>query len=102
VARTQFPSGYPGEIKWSPDGTSIAVSTYDVNRTHHETWAVDPATGAGRHIMDGCVIVWSPDSRFLAVHGEDRPGIAIIDATSGERMQLTSDPADVPISWTTD
>jgi hypothetical protein len=102
VARTEFPSGYPGEIKWSPDGASIAVSTYDINRTHHETWVVEPSTGAGRHLMDGCVIVWSPDSRFLAVHGEDRPGIAIIDAASGVRMQLTSDPADVPISWTTD
>lgn len=100
VAGTEFPSGYPGEIKWSPDGAMLAVSTYDPERTHHETWVVDPDTGAGTHLMDGCIIVWSPDSRFLAVHGEDVKGIAIIDVISGARMQLTDSPADAPLSWT--
>jgi hypothetical protein len=50
--------------------------------------------------MDGCVIVWSPDSRFLAVHGEDIPGIAIVDVASGARMQLTANPTDAPLTWT--
>jgi Tol biopolymer transport system component len=97
--RTPFASGYPGEIRWSPNGASIAVSTYDVERTHHETWVVDPATGAGTHLMDGCIIVWSPDSRFLAVHGEDVPGIAIINTSMGARMQLTANRDDAPLMW---
>jgi hypothetical protein len=100
VARTQFPSGYPGEIRWSADGSMVAVSTYDVARTHHETWVVDPASGSGRHLMDGCVIVWSPDGRYLAVHGEDRPGVAIVDVHTGARGQLTHRPDDVPLEWT--
>jgi len=100
VARTEFPSGYPGEIKWSPDGAMLAVSTYDAERTHHETWVVEPDTGAGTHLMDGCIIVWSPDSRFLAVHGEDVHGIALIDVISGARMHLTDSQADAPLSWT--
>jgi WD40 repeat protein len=100
VARSEFPSGYPGEIKWSPDGARIAVSTYDIERTHYETWIVDPVTGAGTHLMDGCVIIWSPDSRFLAVHGEDLPGIAIMDIASHARMQLTTNQDDVPLIWT--
>jgi hypothetical protein len=99
AAQTEFPSGYPGEIRWSPDGALVAVSTYDIERTHHETWVVDPANGAGRHLMDGCVIVWSPDGRFLAVHGEDRPGIAVVDVTSGARGQLTHVSTDIPIAW---
>ena len=99
VARSQFPNGYPGEIKWSPDTSSIAVSTYDVNRTHHETWVVDPITGVGTHLLDGCVIVWSPDGRFLAVHGEDQPGIAIVDVVRRTRAQLTHVPSDVPLAW---
>jgi hypothetical protein len=97
---TGFASGYPGEIRWSPDGKLLAVSTYDTERTHHETWVVDPLTGAGKHLMDGCVIVWSPDSRFLAVHGEDIPGIAIVDVASGARMQLTANSTDAPLTWT--
>jgi hypothetical protein len=99
VARSQFPNGYPGEIKWSRDGSRIGVSTYDVNRTHHETWVVDPTTGAAKHLLDGCVIVWSPDSRFLAVHGEDEPGIAIVDVASGASAQLTRVSSDVPLMW---
>ena len=50
--------------------------------------------------MDGCIIVWSPDSRFLAVHGEDVHGIAIVDVLSGARLRLTDDKADAPLSWT--
>jgi hypothetical protein len=100
VTKTEFPSGYPGEMRWSPDGTQLAVSTYDVERTHHETWVVDPATGQGKHLMDGCIIVWSPDSRFLAVHGEDVPGIAIVEVAAGARMQLTANATDAPLLWT--
>jgi hypothetical protein len=99
-AVTEFPSGYPGEIRWTADSTRIAVSTYDIERTHHETWVVDPVTGAGRHLMDGCVIVWSPDGRFLAVHGEDIPGITIINADTAERAQLTHRSDDAPVEWT--
>jgi Tol biopolymer transport system component len=99
TVRTPFASGYPGEIRWSPDGTQIAVSTYDTERTHHETWVVDPETGAGTHLMNGCIIVWSPDSRFLAVHGENVPGIAIVEAATGARMQLTANSTDAPLLW---
>jgi Tol biopolymer transport system component len=100
VRKTEFSDGYPGEIKWSPDGTLIAVSTYNIPRTHHESYVVDPATGAARDVMSGCVIVWSPDSRFLAVHGEKEPGVAIADVDTLERVQLTHAAADMPVEWT--
>jgi hypothetical protein len=97
--RTEFTNGYPGEIRWNADATLIAVSTYDTLRTHHETHVVDPATGVSRHLLNGCVIVWSPDGRFLAVHGEDVPGIAIVDAVTGEHGQLTHTSTDAPLRW---
>ena len=87
--RTEFPFGYPGEIKWSPDGTKLAVSTYDVERTRHESYVVDPATGVATHLLSGCVIVWSHDSRFLAVHGEPDPGISIVDVMTGEQGKVS-------------
>jgi Tol biopolymer transport system component len=97
--RTEFPDGYPGEIKWSPDGKKLAVSSYNVPRTHHEAYVVDPETGIARDVLSGCVIVWSPDSQFLAVHGEREPGIAIADVVTLQHAQLTHTPGDTPLSW---
>jgi WD40 repeat protein len=99
VLRTEFPGGYPGEIKWSPDGARIAVSAYNVPRTHHESYIVDPATGVATDVLSGCVIVWSPDSRFLAIHGEKIPGVAIADVLTLEHSQLTHGVGDTPLWW---
>jgi Tol biopolymer transport system component len=99
VHRTDFPDGYPGEIKWSPDGTLLAVSSYNIPRTHHESYVVDPKTGVARDVLSGCVIVWSPDSRFLAIHGEKEPGVAIADVATLEHAQLTHRVGDTPLWW---
>jgi WD40-like Beta Propeller Repeat len=97
--RTEFPDGYPGEIKWSPDGTTLAVSTYNIERTHHESYVVDPDTGVAQHVVSGCVIVWSADSRFLAIHGEREPGITIADVVTLAHVQLTHTVNDTPLRW---
>ena len=99
VRRTEFMEGYPGEIEWSPDGSMIAVSTYDADRTRHEVYIVDPASGEARHVSSGCVIVWSPDGRFLAQHIDKEHGIAIVDIASGAYGHLTDGPYDVPVWW---
>lgn len=96
---THFTDGYPGEIRWTRDGARLAVSTYNAERTHHEAYVVDPATGVATHVISGCIIVWSPDGRFLAVHGEKEPGIAIADVATGERLQLTHVATDAPLLW---
>jgi hypothetical protein len=77
----------------------IAVAPYDDALERYETWVVDPATGNQRYLTNGCRPVWSPDSRYLAVRGMDTPGIALIDVATGERLQLTSDAAGVPLRW---
>ncbi|MEX2247399.1 MAG: hypothetical protein WEC75_12020 [Dehalococcoidia bacterium] len=99
VARSEFAEGYPGEIEWTRDSDRIAVSTYDVERTHHETYVVDPDTGAARFLVSGCVLEWSPDGRFLAVHEEGDPGIVIVDVDAGARGKLTHVSSDVPVVW---
>jgi hypothetical protein len=50
-------------------------------------------------VLSGCVIVWSPDSRFLAIHGEREPGIAIADVETLQHAQLTHTPGDTPLRW---
>lgn len=97
--RVEFPDGYPGELKWSPDGTKLAVSSYNLPRTKHESYVVDPETGVARHVLSGCVIIWSPDSRFLAIHGEREPGVALVDVETLERAQLTHMAGDTPLRW---
>ena len=99
---TNFTDGYPGEIRWTRDGRRLAVSTYNLERTHHETYVVDPVTGIAMHVIAGCIIVWSPDGRFLAVHGEREPGIVIADVDTGEHLQLTHVATDAPLSWVAD
>lgn len=61
---------------------------------------IDPRTGEGQHLTNGCVIVWSPDGQFLAVHGEDEPGVNVFDLRSGAMLDLSDGSGDVPISWT--
>ncbi len=100
VLTTTFPDGYPGEIKWSPGGALLAVSTYNEPRTHHESWVVDPKTGTAQDVLSGCVIIWSPDGKFLAIHGEREPGVAIVDIETLQHVQLSHTVGDTPISWT--
>jgi hypothetical protein len=100
AVETSFSSGFPNEIKWSPDSASIAVATSDLPSGRFEVWLVDPTTGGGRSVTSGCDIVWSLDSRFFAVHGFTPPGIAIVEAATGARIQVTTQLSDMPVSWT--
>ncbi len=97
---TEFPYGYPGEIRWSPSGDALAVSTYHQEPVRHELYIVDPATGVARHVGSGCHVVWSPDGRYLTAKGEALPGVSIIAALTGETWRLTSERHHAPISWT--
>ncbi len=97
---TEFPFGYPGEIRWSPSGDAIAVSTYHQEPVRHELYVIDPSTGAARHVGSGCHVIWSPDGRHLAAKGEALPGVSIIDAATAETWRLTHVRHHAPLSWT--
>jgi hypothetical protein len=100
-----FEEGYAGELAWSPDGAQLAISTYSLDRTQHEVYVMDVATGgAPRHLLDGCKIVWSPDGKFVAVKREPYkdPGLAVIRVDSGFHWPLTEQPSFVPLTWGAD
>lgn len=102
VDRHELLGGYVGELAWSPDGESLAISTYELDGSDHNVLILDSAARSMHHLLRGCTIVWSPDSGYLAVRREPRdvPGlwIASIDGTTLTR--ITEEEASFPVSWT--
>ncbi|MFN0095721.1 MAG: hypothetical protein ACKVVT_13210 [Dehalococcoidia bacterium] len=102
--------GYVGELAWSPDGTKVAISTYEIDRSDHTVLVyevgqpsfTDSGLVAAKRLVDGCHIVWSPDSRYVAVHREPReePGAWAVSVTDpADRWAISHDPAAFPWAW---
>lgn len=88
------PSTTPWWPAWAPDGKTLAVAM------HGSLWRVDPQTGIAAELTYSPHYLsspdWSPDGRWI-VHTADRDGkgihLAILNVTTGEVLQLTSDDA---------
>jgi len=103
--RHYFDEGYAGELRWSPDGETLAISTYSPDRSRHEVYLLTPALGgAPRHLLDGCLIVWSPDSRFMAVKREPghANGVAVIRPDTAAHWPVVTFSGFLPLSWGVD
>jgi len=96
--------GYAGEMKWSPDGSQLAISTYSVDRTRHNVYLLESLTATElRFMIDGCVVFWSPDGRFLVNHREPRTGgIAAVRVSDGAFWLVTPMLSIAPASWAID
>lgn len=93
--------GYVGELAWSGDGRYLAISTYAKNRADHTLLVLDTLEGHGpRRLAKGCVVVWSPDSRNLVLHGEPRtqPGLLVI-SVDGDVRRVTERTDVAPFAW---
>lgn len=96
--------GWAGELAWSPDGRFLAISTYAENRTDHTLLMFDTlGSEAPRQLAKGCVMVWSPDSRHLVLHGEPKsqPGLWVV-SVDGHARQITERTAVAPFVWLAD
>jgi len=96
--------GWVGELEWSPDGRFLAISTYAENRTDHTILVHDThGNQPPRQVAKGCVMVWAPDSRHLALHGEPKsqPGLWVV-SVGGHASQITDRTGVAPFAWLPD
>lgn len=94
--------GFVGELAWSPNGRYLAISTYALDRSSHTVLMFDAITGGLQRLSDGCHIVWSPDSQYIAIHRDPQaePGAWVLSVDGHERWELSSDPKAFPYTWT--
>ena len=102
IDRHEVLGGYVGELAWSPDGASLAISTYELDRSDHNVLVLDARARTMRHLLRGCTIVWSPDSGYVAVRREPRdvPGLWIASIDGRALTWITEEEASFPVSWT--
>jgi hypothetical protein len=103
VSSFRLAKGYAGELKWSPDGSLLAISTYAPNRVWHEVFVLgmDNLDAGPRFLLDGCEIVWSPDGLFVAVKREASraQAMAAIRVDTGDYWHVSNLPYLVPAAW---
>ncbi len=95
LQRDGVPEG-AGAVAWSPDGATLAIARPD------GVALVDVRSGSARSIVvPGAVAVdWAPAQMLLVVERDAGVGrVVTIDAVTGERRVLHSDPALVAARW---
>jgi hypothetical protein len=101
VTRTfALEEGYVGEAVWSPDGRYLAISSYDEGR--HGLYVLDTRDWSFAKLLDGCHIVWSPDSNWMALHRDpgDETGVWTVSPEDPrDRAQITSAVRAFPVAW---
>lgn len=96
------PSASLGAIAWSPDGSTLAVTSSDVAV---RLW--DPAAATVRRAItrmpEADALAWSPDGAHLAIAG--MPQVDILDAATGSTVATASDVASAynqTVAWSPD
>jgi WD40 repeat protein len=90
------PADPPGERWWSPDGRILAVghiNTVDLYRVRHGSLApvvtLEPAGPTATLDDPGLTMVFTPDSRRLAVVRVGGSDVTLFDTQSGRRQRVT-------------
>ena len=93
--------GFVGELAWSPDGEHVAISSYSRDGRDHTVYVVAADGAELTKLVDGCLIVWSPDSRYLAVHRDPyyEPGLWVFSIDGLERHQLSDEVGATALAW---
>ena len=79
----QVPAGTPRKLTVSPDGSSVAATTEDLQGKHH-LHVCDIASGECLFSAEGWVLAYSPDGRWLAAVAADEKTVLLLDARTHE------------------
>ncbi|MCI0776700.1 MAG: PD40 domain-containing protein [Chloroflexi bacterium] len=93
--------GFVGELAWSSDGQHVAISSYSRDGRDHTVYVVAADGDGMTKLIDGCLIVWSPDSRYLAVHRDPyyEPGLWVFSIDGVKRHQLSDEAGATALAW---
>lgn len=99
--RYEVRDGFVGELAWAPDASLLAMSSYSEDGRDHTVYLLEPEGRSLTKVIDGCAIVWSPDSRHLAFHRDPHrePGLWVLSADGGTASVVSSDPDAFPLAW---
>jgi Tol biopolymer transport system component len=87
----------------SPDGSQIAYQWREGNATQ-KIYVVPATGGTPRAItsVESAGVYWSPDSRWIAVLGDDGTYVVPADGSAPERRVISAAPGGASIRWTPD
>ncbi len=90
-------------IDWSPDGKTIATSSYLIrnlgrNKGPIDLWDYENGTKLRRIADLGYSVKWSPDGRYLLA-SEDQKTLSIWNAETGERLVRTMPVSNILIEF---
>ncbi|RME81096.1 MAG: hypothetical protein D6775_14495, partial [Caldilineae bacterium] len=93
--------------RWSPDGSFVLFTS--TSRTEDRTshiFILELQTGKLQDWGEGVGPDWAPDGTRIVYHGcnqdGEQCGLWILNLTTGERRQLTSNPGDTMPTWSPD
>lgn len=92
--------------RWSPDGRHIVWWMRKTGGEAHELFMAEVDKGKVKQLGNGSRPIWSPDGRHIAFMDQIDEGnieIFVLDVDSGERVNVTNDPArDMWLTWSPD
>ena len=82
--KSRSPAGTSHSLTVSPDGTRVAATAEDRERTSSHLTVCDIASGKSLFSTEGSSLAYSPDGRWLAVLAADEKTVLLLDARTHE------------------
>lgn len=100
IASDSYPTDHfsPLGIAWSPNARYIAMTQLGIPRDQVYIYDVEQDAYLFGCPASGHYLVWSPDSKYLAIGGENA-SLRVLEIKTGEITEIA--PYGIPVGWST-